>query len=85
MSTTTNSSTAGKRDTAASGPIDFDQLPDSAMLRTRDAARFLGLAEGTLENWRTQRIGAPWLRVGTRTIRYRLGSLRQWQLRQLTK
>jgi excisionase family DNA binding protein len=42
-----------------------------------EAARRLGLKEGTLANWRWQRRGPRFLRVGRR-VRYRLADIAAW-------
>lgn len=57
--------------------------PDE-LLDTREAARYLGLAEVTLRQWRwLQRPEQPpFLRVGSRTIRYRRQALAEWALRR---
>jgi len=34
------------------------------IIRTRDAARYLGLAESTLEKWRISGGGPRWVRLG---------------------
>lgn len=47
--------------------------PDGRLTR-RDAARFLGVAERTLANWRSLRRGPPQLKVGRRVF-YRLADL----------
>lgn len=39
-------------------------------LTEREAAARLALAPGTLRNWRHQGEGPPWVRIGTRSVRY---------------
>ncbi len=55
--------------------------PDE-LLDTRKAAAYLGLAEVTLRTWRWR--GAPgqppFVRVGTKAIRYRRQALAEWAL-----
>jgi predicted DNA-binding transcriptional regulator AlpA len=45
------------------------------ILRTRDAARYLGLAESTLEKWRLFGGGPRWVRLGLRAVGYPLSDL----------
>jgi hypothetical protein len=44
-------------------------------MRTRDAARYLGVAESTLEKWRVFGIGPVFERAGTRIVVYSVESL----------
>jgi predicted DNA-binding transcriptional regulator AlpA len=57
---------------------DYNALPSSSMLRTREAAEVLGLAAGTLQNQRSIGGGPPFIKVSSRAVRYRLGDLRAW-------
>jgi predicted DNA-binding transcriptional regulator AlpA len=45
---------------------------------TREAAKILGLAAGTLHNWRLAGKGPQHFVAGTRTIRYRRSTLNEW-------
>ena len=45
------------------------------IIRTRDAARYLGLAESTLEKWRISGGGPRWVRLGLRAVGYPLPDL----------
>lgn len=49
-------------------------------LRTpEDAARYLGVTESTLTNWRKRRTdGPPFIRLTGTTIRYRQSDLDEW-------
>jgi predicted DNA-binding transcriptional regulator AlpA len=40
------------------------------ILRTHDAARYLGLAASTLEKWRLGGGGPRWVRLGRRAVGY---------------
>lgn len=42
------------------------------LLNTKDVACFLGLKPCTLEKWRHVGEGPPFVKVGTRAVRYRL-------------
>ena len=44
-------------------------------LTVREAAAFLRVTRITLQNWRDSGEGPPWVRLGPKTIRYRLSSL----------
>lgn len=55
----------------ATAPADADQL-----LSQKDAARLLGIAERTLENWRRRDTDGPtFVRISRRCVRYRRGDL----------
>jgi len=49
------------------------------LLNTREAADVLGVAPGTLEDWRARGTGQgpKWLKVG-HAVRYRLQELEEW-------
>lgn len=53
------------------------EQPDR-LLTTAQAAERLGMAEQTLANWRCAGVGPAYVRVGTRTIRYRSSALGQY-------
>ena len=48
-----------------------------AYLTEKDTARFLSVSRRTLQAWRVQRKGPPFVRAG-RAVRYRRGSLIDW-------
>jgi len=52
------------------------------LVDTREAAAMLGLAEVTLRQWRWRRLAGqpPFVRCGTRSIRYRRQALAAWSL-----
>lgn len=57
----------------------LDLAPDSTAIDTKLAALFLGVAEGTLEVWRsTRRVHLPHMKFG-RAVRYTLGDLRKFR------
>ena len=67
----------------------FDDLlkgfnPDDRLLRARQAAEMLGLSPQTLALWRCRRNNGhtapdlPWVKVGRRSIRYRLSDLKKF-------
>lgn len=49
--------------------------PVAHLLDTRAAARYLGIAHGTLQNARSRGDGPAYVRVGRRSIRYRVCDL----------
>ncbi len=57
--------------------FDPTTLPDDFLLRTKQISDWTGLAIPTLEKWRLERRGPPWIRCET-AIRYRVGDIRFW-------
>ena len=49
----------------------------TAMLDTHRAAEVLGLRAQTLHEWRTRRVGPPYLKLG-RAVRYQYRALMDW-------
>lgn len=45
------------------------------LLTTPEAAAFLRLAPGTLQNWRCRGEGPRFIQIGTQAVRYALGDL----------
>jgi len=41
---------------------------DKKILNTRDAAAFLTVSPGTLQNWRSQKFGLPYHKIGGRVV-----------------
>jgi excisionase family DNA binding protein len=63
-------------------PVDMSNVPESPhrrepLLSTTDLAAELGIPEATLANWRSQRVGPGFLRVG-RHVRYRRVDVDRW-------
>ena len=50
---------------------DLINLAPGDLIGEREAAALLGLAVGTLRNWRALRQGPRFLKIGTRAVRYR--------------
>ncbi len=48
------------------------------MLRTPDAARYVGLSASTLEKLRLVGKGPAWIRLGARTVGYDVTALDEW-------
>ena len=48
------------------------------VVRAPEAARLLGVSEGTLANWRSLRKGPKFARMGTRTVVYPLVELQRY-------
>ncbi len=53
-------------------------MPESPVLRTPDAASYIGLAVSTLEKMRLTGTGPEFLRLGLRAVGYRRESLDAW-------
>ena len=51
--------------------------PLTRQLLTREAAAFVGIKPQTLRNWKAQRIGPPFRKLGTITL-YDEAELRAW-------
>lgn len=49
-----------------------------SLLTEREAAAFLKLSPNTLSVWRSQGYGPPYLKLGRRTVRYRMTDLAAW-------
>jgi helix-turn-helix protein len=47
------------------------------------AARFLGVSERSLQRWRIDKCGPPYIRYGKHCIRYRPSDLRTWREAQI--
>lgn len=53
-----------------------DQPP--TLLTTRQAAEVLGLEPRTMEEFRRKGSGPPFIRLSSRSVRYRLDALERW-------
>ena len=54
-------------------------MNDDPLLSRREAATFLGVAVGTLENWAwNKRYDLPITKIGTRMCKYRLSDLKHF-------
>jgi predicted DNA-binding transcriptional regulator AlpA len=56
---------------------EFASMPDDAYCSDRYAAAYLGTSRPVLANLRSQKRGPPFVRMGKRLVRYKVGSLRQ--------
>jgi predicted DNA-binding transcriptional regulator AlpA len=60
--------------------MDFsEELAAIKLIDEPTAAERLGLKAITLQDWRRRGIGPPFLRLGPKTIRYRVKDLAEWQ------
>jgi predicted DNA-binding transcriptional regulator AlpA len=60
--------------------MDFSaELAAIKLIDEPTAAERLGLKAITLQDWRRRGIGPPFLRLGPKTIRYRVKDLAEWQ------
>jgi predicted DNA-binding transcriptional regulator AlpA len=66
------------------GDSEMDQQDDSRvrLLNEQDASQMLGIAVRTLQSWRVQRKGIPYLKLGG-AVRYRVGDIKEWLERSL--
>jgi len=55
------------------------------LLTPREAAEILGVPEGTLAQWRSQRRGPPYIKLEGRLVRYRTSDLEEWVSRQVVE
>ena len=57
----------------------LQRAPDETSISNRQTSLVMGVAESTLEQWRsTKRVEIPYYKFG-RSIRYRLGDIREFQ------
>ena len=47
-------------------------------LTTKEAAKFLSVSEQTMLNWRAQRRGPKYFKLGLKSVRYKLKDLEDW-------
>lgn len=52
--------------------------PNGGLLTEAEAARLLGHSARTLQKWRLEGNGPPFLRMGKRSVRYRRTELENW-------
>ena len=50
----------------------------SALLNTKEAARYLAVSDGTLRRWRSERFGPAYVQQSPRNVRYRMENLQKW-------
>ena len=58
---------------------------DVTTLKTKEAARYIGLAKSTLEKARLYGGGPPFVRVTSRAVRYRVQDLDAWMSQRLVQ
>lgn len=51
---------------------------DAGCVDSEDVARILGVSVRTVEGWRSQGLGPPWLVVTPRCVRYQRARLLEW-------
>ncbi len=51
---------------------------DERLLNEAESAQFLGLSPNTLNRWRCLRKGPEFVKLGGRSVRYRLSDLTAW-------
>ena len=50
----------------------------AALITERDAAKFLGLTDRTMQAWRRKGGGPRYVKISSRCVRYRRADLRGW-------
>lgn len=65
--------------TQTAKPFSLSPLPADmeALVPSKDAPAYLGLAEQTLARWRSEGHGPPYVKLGKK-VYYRAGDLRRW-------
>lgn len=56
----------------------FALLPDDTLCAPGPVAKYYGVTERTLADWRRAGSGPPYIRCGHKTIRYLAGSVRDY-------
>lgn len=51
---------------------------DSDMLDQKEAAPLIGVSPFTLNRWRHERFGPPFIRISARCVKYRRGDVETW-------
>ena len=59
-------------------PAPLKSLDDSSLFTPSELSIFLGVSPATLERWRCQGEGPPFIKIGRRRIAYRSRAVRQW-------
>ena len=55
------------------------------LLTTPETARLLGVAVGTLNNWRSRREGPQYLKLGGKSVRYAIEDIAEWLKKRKVK
>jgi predicted DNA-binding transcriptional regulator AlpA len=62
----------------SAGGITIEDRP----MTTDEVAAYLGVSPRSIERWRLQRVGPPFIKLSARAIRYSSAALREWRDRQ---
>ncbi len=54
------------------------QSPPEKLLRPAEVAGLIGVDPQLLADWRSRRVGPPFLKLGHRTVRYHPATLDRW-------
>lgn len=65
-----------------SNPMAVDELP--RLMSTAETAKYLGIAEGTLHNWRSADAGPDYSMIGRR-LRYSADDVDAWRRAQVVR
>ena len=60
-------------------------MSEKKLLTGTEAAKYLGASPRTLDNWRCQGWGPPFVVLSARAIRYRMEDLEAWTQERLRK
>jgi predicted DNA-binding transcriptional regulator AlpA len=58
--------------------LDTRPQPATQLLNEVEAGQFLSLSHRTLQNWRVKGGGPKYLKIGAKSVRYRLSDLQSW-------
>ena len=61
------------------------QRPPGRLLTPKEASEFLGIPDGTLAQWRSQRRGPQYIKLEGRLVRYRVSDLEGYLSGHLVK
>jgi predicted DNA-binding transcriptional regulator AlpA len=60
---------------STNNPEAFSHTSRGPLLRTKQAAAYLGLSKGVIDRWRLQGIGPRWSRLGKKIVVYSIEDL----------
>jgi predicted DNA-binding transcriptional regulator AlpA len=63
---------------STSGKLSMENLRDDQLVDDNTVAAVIGMSVTTIRKWRYLAQGPPWVKVGLKSVRYRVGALREW-------